>query len=507
MHNRHATCRGRLLPPRAGAIVPLCLLLAACAVGPDFETPAAPDVTEFVTKRSPSGAATQTREQQIIQGFDIPARWWELFGSNSLNELIQLGIKQNADLEAAGAAVRVAQANALAQRGSLFPVIGGNFTPTRQRIPNQSLTSNVVSGADIYNLHTAQVTVTFVPDVFGGTRRQVEAADAQVEYQTFQREGVYLALASNIALAAIREASLREQIAVTRRLIQIQNELLGVLRRQLDRGQIALPDVVAQETAVAQVGLLLPSLEKDLDQQRHLLAFLTGRFPSDEIEEKFSLRSFRKMRAIPTTLPANLVRQRPDIRAVEATLRAANAQIGVALANRLPQISLSANAGSTAIAIGQLFTPGAAMWTLAGSVSQTVFDAGTLENKQRAAEETFNQVTAQYRGVVLTAFQNVADTLRALQADTRAINAAVTAERSASRNIDLVRKQVERGQVSVPNLINAQQAYLQASLARVQAVASRLSNTVALFQALGGGWWNRTESDEVAEYEAEENPL
>jgi NodT family efflux transporter outer membrane factor (OMF) lipoprotein len=284
---------------------------------------------------------------------------------------------------------------------------------------------------------------------------------------------------------------LRGQIAATRRIIGIQTDLLNILQRQHDRGQIALPDVVAQETAVAQAKLLLPPLEKQLAQQRNLLAVLTGRFPGESNGPAFELSSFRLPRALPLTLPADLVRQRPDVRIAESGLRAANAQIGVAIANRLPQITLTGDTGSTAIALAKLFSPGTGFWTIAGNAAQTIFDAGTLENKQRAAEAGFDQAAAQYRGVVLTAFRNVADTLRALQADARSVSAAVAAERSAARNIELVRKQVEEGQVSIPILLNAQQAYLQTSLARVQAEAARLEDTVALFQALGGGWWNR----------------
>ncbi|MEA3067400.1 MAG: hypothetical protein QOK41_807, partial [Sphingomonadales bacterium] len=345
----------------------------------------------------------------------------------------------------------------------------------------------------LYSLHTAQLTVSYVPDVFGGTRRTIETADAMVDVQAFQREGTYLTLTSIIALAAIQEASLRGQIAATRRIITLQTQLLGVLRQQNERGQIALPDVLSQETALAQAKLLLPPLEKQLAQQRDLLAYLSGRFPSEEIAASFQLASFQLPRRLPLTIPATFVRQRPDVRVAEAVLHAANAQIGVAVANRFPQITLTANAGSTATALSQLFTPGTGFWTLAGNVAQTVFDANQLANKQRAAEESMSQTAALYRNVVLTAFQNVADTLRALQADARAVSAANTAERAAARNIDVIRRQVEQGQVSVPTLINAQQAYLQTSLATVQAQAQRLADTVALFQALGGGWWNRLE--------------
>ena len=432
--------------------------------------------------------------QRMAYGGDIPERWWELLRSAHLNSLIEQGIIRNAELEAAEAAVRVAQANALAQRGALFPQVLANFNASRQKTPTQSLATNAASGASIYSLHTAQVTVNYVPDVFGGTRRLIETADAMVEVQAFQREGVYLTLTANIALAAIQEASLRGQLAATRRLIALQTQLLGVLRRRYDNGEIALPDVVAQETAVAQAKLLLPPLEKQLAQQRDLIAFLTGYFPSEDVAATFQLQSFRLPRKLPLSVPADLVRQRPDVRVAEANLHATNAQIGVAIANRLPQITLTGNVGSTATAISQLFTPGTGFWMIAGNVAQTVFDAGTLENKQRAAEEAMTQSAALYRSTVLTAFQNVADTLRALQADARAVSAAIAAERSAQRYIDLIRRQVEEGQVSIPILLNAQQAYLQTSLARVQAEASRLADTVALFQALGGGWWNRPET-------------
>ena len=459
-------------------------MLTSCAVGPDFVPPPSPETGGFLSPR-------RDRIPGTAVGADIAARWWEVFQSRELNRLIEDGITNNADLAAAEAAVRVAQANALALRGTLFPLINASFDASRQQVPVQTLDSNAASGAAIYSLYTPQVTVSFVPDVFGGTRRAIESADAQAEQAAFQREAIYVTLASNIALAAIQEASLRGQIEATQRLIGIQTQLLTVLRSQNERGQIALPDVVAQETAVAQARLLLPPLEKQLAQTRHMLATLTGRFPSEQLPAAFGLRSFRPPRRLPLSLPADLIRQRPDIRAAEANLHAMNAQVGVAIANRLPQITLTANAGSTATSLAQLFGPGTVFWTIAGNATQTVFDAGNRYYKQRSAEEAMAQAAAQYRGTVLTAFQNVADVLRALQSDSRTVTAATAAEQSAQRSIDLVRRQVEQGQVASPVLLNAQNAYLQTSLARVQAQAARLADIVALYQALGGGWWNK----------------
>ena len=234
------------------------------------------------------------------------------------------------------------------------------------------------TATNIYSLHTGQLTVAYVADVFGGVRRQVETAQAQAELQSFQREGVYITLTSNIALAAIQEASLRAQIAATRRIVALQSRLLDILNKQNERGQIAQPDVVTQETAVAQAKLLLPPLERQLAQQRNLIAVLTGRFPGDYVDPSFDLAHFHLPRDLPLSLPANLVRQRPDIRAAEAAVHAANAQVGVAIANRFPQITLTGNVGSTALAFSQLFSPGTAAWLMAGNVAETVFDAGTL---------------------------------------------------------------------------------------------------------------------------------
>jgi NodT family efflux transporter outer membrane factor (OMF) lipoprotein len=468
------------------------MLPAGCAVGPDFQAPGAPEAQGYLAPDSTAAkGGKRVLGSLFVAGADVSNRWWELFQSRYLSDLVEQGIVHNADLQAAEAALRVAQANTLAQRGTLFPQVGGSWDTTRQQVPTQTLTSNAASGANIYTVNTAQVSVAYALDVFGGRRRQLESVAANEEALAFQREGVYLTLTSNIALAAIQEASLRGQIAATRRLISLQTQLLGTLRRQNNLGQIALPEVVAQETALAQTRLLLPPLEKQLDQQRNLLATLIGRFPSQGVGATFELSSFRFPRKLPISLPADLVRQRPDIRAAEANIRAANAQIGVAIANRLPQITLTANAGSAADAVSRLFLPGTNFWLVAGNVMQPVFDGGTLRYKQQAAEEGTVLAVAQYRSTVMTAFQNVADVLSALRADTKALEAATAAEQSASRSIDLVRKQVDQGQVSLPNLLNAQQAYLVTSLARVQAQAARLADVVALFQALGGGWWNR----------------
>jgi len=475
--------RHRLMP--AGAAV-VCCLFTGCSVGPDFVSPAAPPVSGYLpASRQPHG----TGVQRMHLGGDVSAEWWALLGSRGLNTLIQRGLAQNADIKAQEAAIRAAQAMALAQRGTLFPTVDANYNFTRQKVPTESQASNAASGASIYSVHTAQLSVGFVPDVFGGTRRLIEVANTQVEIEQVKRQAAILTVTASIALAAIQEASFREQIAVTRRLVDAQEQVLNLLKLQENVGQIGSQDVVAQETAVAQAKLLLPPLERQMNQQRNLLAVLTGAFPADYNFTEFDLKSFKLPRDLPISLPADLVRQRPDILVAEAGVHVVNAQVGIAIANRLPQIKIAGTVGSAASAFSKLFAGGTGLWTIAGDVVQPLFDGMSLYYKQKAAEEALVQAVEQYRGVVLVAFQNVADTLVALEADNKSVAAAAAAERAAARSIQLLRNQLEQGQISLPNLLVAQQAYLQTSLARVQAEASRLANTVALFQALGGGWW------------------
>ena len=469
----------------------LAILLAAgvsgCMVGPNFETPPPPPVDGYL----PANLGLNAKGVPAPRRTDVAGDWWTVLGSRQLNGLIELGLANNADLAAAEAAIRVAEANALALRGGFWPTVKAQWDSSRQQVPTRTLSSDSSTGKSVFSLHTPQVSVGYVPDVWGGLHRQVESAWAEAEAAAMEREARSVTLATNIALTVIQQASFEGQIEVTRRLVRTQSELLEILRRQQTAGNIAETDVAVQETALAQTKLLLPPLERQRDQQVNVLATLTGRLPGQTRKETFRLSDFRPSGQVPVSLPADVVRQRPDIRVAEANLKAANAQIGVAIANRLPQITLSGNGGSTADVVGRLFSPGTWFWMIAGSAVQTVFDGRTLAYKQVAAEEAFVQQTAQYKSVVLTAFQNVADVLVALDADTKALTAAREAETAASRSLALIRQQLDQGQISLPVLLSSQQAFLQTSLARVQAQASRLANTVALYHALGGGWWNR----------------
>ncbi|MDA8230464.1 MAG: efflux transporter outer membrane subunit [Magnetospirillum sp.] len=474
-------------------------VLAGCAVGPDFERPAAPKAKGYTaeSQSAPTAAADVAggKAQRFVEGKDIPAEWWTLFHSQALNTLIEQALKANPGIEAAQAALRMARENVYAQEGAYFPAVSAGAGASREKDATGTLTPVTNSGSPIYNLYTGQVAVSYTPDVFGGNRRQVESLAAQEESQRFQLEATRLTLSSNVAAAAVQEASLRGQIAATEKIVAIETELLDVLRRQYALGQIAGADVVAQEAALAQAEQTLPPLRKQLALQRDALAALCGRLPSDEPSQHFELASLQLPQDLPLSLPSKLVEQRPDVRAAEANLHSASAQIGVAIANRLPNIALTADIGTTASEIGQTFFPGNGFWGIAAGLTQPVFQGGTLLHRQRAAEAAFDQAAAQYRGAVIAAFQNVADTLRALRSDADTLKAALATQRAASESLDIARRQLELGQVGYLSVLNAQQTELQAEIALVQAQAGRFADTTALFQALGGGWWNRPQHE------------
>ena len=471
----------------------LALAMSGC-VGPNFVPPAAPAVDGYLPGKlaspGPTPGGPKVPGQHFVTGEDVSARWWAAFRSQPLNHLVRDSVNHSPTLQSAEAAIKIAQYNALAQRGLFFPQLTGNSTSQQILVANPGQVPPVPTEGpqSQFSLVTNQLTVTLVPDIWGANFRAVENLDAVTEQQLFQLEAAYLTLTSNVVTAAIQEASFRGQITETKRVIAIERHLLDILKRQFDLGQAAKADVLAQEAALAAAEQLLPPLEKALGQQRDLLTALAGRLSADEIAQKFDLAHMKLPANLPISLPSKLVDQRPDVRAAEAAMHAASAQVGVAIAARLPNILLSANGGSTSFNFAQAFAPGTGFYTLAASVTAPIFDGFTLYHKQKAAEAALDQAEAQYRATVITAFQNVADALRALQADARALQAAVHSEETAKASLDIVETQLSAGQVSQLAVLNAQQTYLTAVVTRVLAQANRFSDTAALFMALGGGW-------------------
>jgi NodT family efflux transporter outer membrane factor (OMF) lipoprotein len=491
---------------RSGLIAVIALALAGCAVGPDFIVPPAPVSAGYADQTPPTSTASSPgaggAAQTFFPGEDIPGDWWTLFHSRRLNQLISRALAANPSLQAAQAALRQAQENVLAQAGTLLPTVDANASAIRQQISlaqfgplGPGLMQFGVNGPLLFNLFQATANVAYSPDVFGGKRRQIESAKAQEDYQRFALEASYLTLTANVVTAAIQEASLRGQIEATQDIIKSESQQLAVVRNQFEAGSAPRTDVLSQESELVQTQASLPALEKQLAQQRHLLAALTGRFPNQGggRGETVSLAALHLPTRLPVSLPSKLVEQRPDVRSAEEQLHQESAQIGVAVANMLPQISLTAEYGTQALTPATMFTPQNAIWNIGAAGTQPIFHGGTLIHQERAAVAAYEQAEAQYRNTVLLAFQNVADVLRALQDDARTLETQQRAVRVASENLDLSRIQYQDGTITYLTLLNAQRAYEQARLSYVQAQAARLADTAALFQALGGGWWNRTD--------------
>jgi len=474
--------------------IAILLLLGGCAVGPKFKKPTEPADAGYTIAPLSTTSSTPNvvggEAQQFVDGRDIPGEWWTLFHSKPLNDLIERSLKASPDIKAAQAALLVARENVQAQRGFYYPNLSTGFSA------DHSKTSNVVSpftasGALTYSLYTPQVSVSFVPDVFGLNRRTVESLKAQQEQARFALAATHITLSSNVAAAAIQEASLRGQIDATHELITINTNMLDILRKQFEKGYVSRLDVAAQEAQLAQVAATLPPLLKQLAQQRDLLAALSGGFPNQNVPEQFELSSLQLPQELPVSLPSQLVEQRPDVRQAEENLHSASALIGVAVANRLPSFALTADAGSMALVFTKMLSGGSGFWDLGAGITQPVFEGGTLLHRERAARAAYTQAAEQYRGTVLTAFQNVADTLNALQQDAEALKTASAAKDAAAVTLDLAKKQYQTGYVNYLALLSAEQSYQQALINLVQAQANRYADTAALFQALGGGWWNR----------------
>jgi NodT family efflux transporter outer membrane factor (OMF) lipoprotein len=500
-----------------GAACCLAAALAAlqgCAVGPNFHAPSAPKDAGYTTRPLADATASTPVQggeaQHFNMGQEVPHAWWEAFGSPAINSLVQQAFRANPNVKAAQAALRQAQQMVYAQQGYFYPSVTADYSFERQMLAgNLSGSSapgvqgngtaiNPVQSATppynqplYYNLHTATVTVGFTPDVFGLNRRKVESLDAQAQMQRFELEATYLSLASNVVAAAIQEASTRAQIKATEEIIEHNEKLLVVVKEKFRLGFAMRIDVATAELQLAQAKALLAPLQLQFEQTRDLERVLIGSLPNQEISETFELASLTLPTQLPLSLPSKLIEQRPDVRAAEQQLRSANAQVGVAIANMLPQFAITGTAGGAATQFSQIFSHGGPFWTLIGDATQPIFMGGTLWHTKRAADEALHQAAAQYQATVLTAYQNVADSLHALVADADVLVADAAAERAAKALLDVTQQRSKSGFTDYPTELAAAIAYSQAVLGLAQAQATRFGDTAALYQALGGGWWNR----------------
>src|SRR5262245_35480235 len=464
----------------------LSILTTGCAVGPDFEPPPPPSTSLSPT---PLAKTVGRRGERLtyVEGLAIPQRWWELFHCSALNSILTRAISANPDLQAAQAALRIADANMQAARGIFFPQVDANVGAFSQR-PNPAQTQPAGNVTSPYSVASGQLSVAFALDVFGGNRRRVESLTAQAEAQYFEVEAAYLTLTSKLALAAIAEASLREEIRSAETSVSVGRDVLGILKKQADVHEATLVDISTQDVALSQFEQTLQSLKKRLAIGRNLMAALAGGLAGDGLPEKFEFSCLRLPHELPLSLPADIVRRRPDVRAAEATMHSATAEVGVAMANRFPQFNLTASAGASTVAKFAAASPAFLFWSVAGSVAQTLFDGMSSAQKQRAAEAGLERSAALYRSTVIAAFQNVADVLQTIEADRRSFAVAQRGVEAARVNLDRAHMLLSKRLASAVQVLSAQQLYGQASSSHAQAKAALRANAVMLFQALGGGW-------------------
>ena len=476
----------------------ICCVLCAAVVACTSEPVQPPEVAK-PARYTPGPAVEQTaaagdihggHAQRFIVGQDIPAQWWTLFRSPALDGLVRQALDSSPTMARASARLRQVQEERDARSGaSQLPRVDATLSANRIDVNPQSLGAQNLPFSTPFNLFLASVGVSYHLDLFGATRNELQALQADIDHQRYELEATRLMLAGNVVTAAIREASLREQIATTEQIIVLQQRRLAIVERLEQLGTAAQGDVVAQRLELAQTRVLLPDLQRQLEQVRHRLAIYVGQAPGAAQLPQFRLADLQLPAQLPLSLPSELARQRPDIRAAEALLQQAGARVGVATANLYPQITLSANAGSLATRAGDLFGGGTAFYLLGASLSQPIFRGGELQAKRRAAVATYEQAAAAYQEVVLLGLQNVADVLRALDTDAQQLRERADAAVQARRHYDIESARHQAGGVSQYLLLDAERKLQSALLDRTRAVADRYADSAALLQALGGGWW------------------
>lgn len=482
-------------------MVNLSVLMTACMVGPNFHSPPPPPVNSYTETPLPKktvsikGPSISNKAQVFKWGQDIPKQWWELFHSPTINKLVCMGIANSPTLVAAYQSLQKAKEIWKAQIGStLLPSINTQNLKERQLYAETAYAA--AQSDNTFNIYYSGFNMSYTVDVFGGLRREIESLKAQVDYQQYELYAAYLSLTSNIVTTAINIASYQEQIRATQQLIHAQSNVLNILSKQYKLGGKSEVEVLIQQTLLDQTKGTMPPLEKSLALSKHLLSTLIGAFPSTPLPT-IDFNTLNLPGELPVSLPFNLVRQRPDILASEALLHSASANIGVATANLFPTFIISGSYGWTNTLSNNLYTNANRIWNYMAQGTQPIFQGGSLFAKRRAAIDAYKKATAQYKQTLLQAFQNVADALRSLEIDARSLQDQKRAEYSAKQSLQLVESRYNLGAVNYVELLDAQKQYEQTLITLIQAKATRYTDTVGLFQALGGGWWNKDMQNDI----------
>ncbi|MDZ5648036.1 efflux transporter outer membrane subunit [Nitrospirillum sp. BR 11828] len=466
----------------------LAATLAGCVVGPDFVKPPsdgyapAPHPDRTVASQGPAGAA---------QGFgvsdDIQGDWWTLYHDRKLDALIAHAIAGSPTLEAAQATLRSASANLAAARAGLLPIATATVSANESRT-----TGKYASTASQYG---ASVGASYTVDVFGGVRRMIEMQQAALDLQRFSVESSYLALTSNVITTALQEALLSAELSAEEEIRSRQAKQLEIIRIREQSGAESPANVLTQESVLLGTESALTTLRTQRTQIRHLLAVYLGDDPATFAGGGLTLSGLMLPTDLPSSVPAKLTERRPDIRQAEAALHQASAAIGVAVAARIPDVGLTAALSTNSGALPTLFSSG--LIGLGASVTQTLFDGGALAAREDASRAAYDAAAATYRQTVLSALQNVCDVLAAIDADAQTLSITTRQEERARQSLEISEVQYQYGKIRYADLLNAEEQYQSATIARLSAMASRFSDTAVLYVALGGGWWHRREASPI----------
>jgi NodT family efflux transporter outer membrane factor (OMF) lipoprotein len=462
--------------------------LAGCAVGPDFVAPAPPAEAGYTRKPVPTTLAPADGvAQEFKPGAALRADWWKLFQSDALDAAVQLAFEHNASLQAATATLRESQQNLRAGQGIFYPHLDAAATAERAR--DEPLLQGSSEPGTVFNVVTLSGTISYPVDVFGAERRTVEGLQAQVDNQRHALQAAYLALSANVVNTSIARAAYQAQIRATEQLIELENEQLASIEAQVRAGTSAYANLLTQRSLISTNQASLAQLRQKISLADHLLAALQGVAPAEAVLPEIDLATLALPTELPLSLPSELVRQRPDILSAEALLHAASANVGVATAALYPSFGIDASFGTAGSSAASLFA-GGRYWSVVPSVTAPLFHGGTLRAQRQAAIDAYDAQEADYRQTVWSAFEQVADALRALQHDAEALQAFADAQRSAGEALALLQINYRAGMVAFIDVMTADVQYHAATISYLQAVAQRQQDTVALFAALGGGWWN-----------------
>ena len=468
------------------------VMTAGCTVGPRYHAPAPPTVgrytsapqpSETVSAAGPAGAA-----QRLNPAMDVPAQWWTLFHSPELDRLVREALANSPTLAQATARLKEAQEESNARTGATkYPTVNANVSAQREQIDLATFGVPFPSPPP-FSLLNGSVAVSYALDLFGANRRLVEGLNAEAEYQSWELQAARLMLAGNVVSAAIRQAQLHSQIDITRQMLELQQQQLRITEQRVQAGGMAQYQISSQRTLVEQTRAAIPPLEQQLAAVNHQLAVYVGKPPAEAQIGSISLDSLQLPTELPLSVPSSLARQRPDIRASEALLHQASANVGVATANLYPQIVLSGSVGG----VGTSFTNGADVWNVGASLAQPIFNGGALRAEKRKAVAAYEEAGSVYQQTLLQAFREVADALRAIDNDAQALQARTEAATQAEVTYQIAAHRFIAGGISQTALLDAQRQQLQTMLDRTTTAANRYADSASLLQALGGGWWNET---------------